>query len=193
MESIVDVKASVLGAGSKLLKEHGIAALTQPRVARAAGVKQSHLTYYFPKRSDLLLGIAAHVIDETMSALSSRLETAPPQAAFAETIGAMMIEGIPPRIMIGLIVAADEEPTLRVPLRELIGGVRKRIEEMLDRVGMAQTGKAARILHATVVGLAIMHHAQHTAASATDVREGLADVIDLLLVEQSPLPTGDKR
>ena len=32
-----------------LLHEQGLAALTQPRIAKAAGVSQSHLTYYFPK------------------------------------------------------------------------------------------------------------------------------------------------
>lgn len=35
-------------------------ALTQPKVARAAGVRQSHLTYYFPRRTDLLSGLLEH-------------------------------------------------------------------------------------------------------------------------------------
>ena len=179
-ESILDVRTSILQAGSALLRERGIAALTQPKVAKMAGVKQSHLTYYFPKRSDLLLGVAAHTIDAVLSDLAARLETTPPRAAFAETLGAAMIDGIPPKIVIGLIVAADEEPALRIPLRELIGTVRARFREMLERAGVPDSTNAALLFHAAIVGLAVMHHAQRTAASAQDAQDGIAGILHLL-------------
>lgn len=181
----LDVRTTILQAGSSLLQEQGIAALTQLKVARAAGVKQSHLTYYFPKRSDLLLGIAAHAVDAVMSALASRLETSPPQAAFAEAVGAAAISGVPPRIMIGLIVAADEEPALRIPLRKLVKSIRKRIESMLEHAGVADSANAALVLHSSVVGLAIMHHAQRTPASAREVKAGIASVVQLLGIPTS--------
>ena len=79
----MDVRSAILDAGSSLLREHGIAALTQPRVAAAAGVKQSHLTYYFPKRADLLIGIATHTVDGLLARLTERLKTLPASAAGA--------------------------------------------------------------------------------------------------------------
>lgn len=187
----VDVRAAILQAGSALLKERGIAALTQPKVAKLAGVKQSHLTYYFPKRPDLLLGIAAHTIDGLMADLSARLATATatPQTAIAETLGDAMIDGIPPRIMLGLIVAADEEPDLRSALSALIGSVRARVRALLERAGVPDSGRAALLLHATVVGLAVMHQAQRTPASAEDIRNGIAGIFRLLGVGD----TGDGR
>jgi len=185
----VDVRAAILQAGSALLKERGIAALTQPKVAKLAGVKQSHLTYYFPKRPDLLLGIAAHTIDGLMADLSARLETAAPQSAIAETLGDAMIDGIPPRIMLGLIVAADEEPHLRSSLGSLIGSVRARVRALLERTGVPDSGRAALLLHATVVGLAVMHQAQRTPASAEDIRNGIAGIFRLLGAGD----TGDER
>ena len=44
MKAPVNVKEAILVAGQELLRESGVAALTQPKVARAAGIKQSHLT-----------------------------------------------------------------------------------------------------------------------------------------------------
>ena len=69
----MNVKDAILDASVALLKDKGIAALTQPQVARAAGIKQSHLTYYFPTRAALLLAIAEHSIDVTMSEVGARL------------------------------------------------------------------------------------------------------------------------
>jgi AcrR family transcriptional regulator len=43
----MSIRDDILAAGMGLLRERGIAALTQPRVA-AAAVKRRHLTYYFP-------------------------------------------------------------------------------------------------------------------------------------------------
>lgn len=57
-----EVRDRLLAAALALLREQGLTGLTQPRVAKAAGVSQSHLTYYFPTRADLLravLGAAA--------------------------------------------------------------------------------------------------------------------------------------
>lgn len=184
-EAVVDVRTAILQAGAALLKERGIAALTQPKVARMAGVKQSHLTYYFPKRSDLLLGIAAHTIDGLMANLTARLETTTPQTAITEILGEALIDGIPPRIMLGLIVAADEEPDLRPSLSDLIRSVRARIQTLLERVGVPESGKAALLLHATVVGLAVMHQAQRTPDSAEDARNGIAAILRLLGADHS--------
>lgn len=180
IEIVVDVRTAILQAGSALLKEQGIAALTQPKVARVAGVKQSHLTYYFPKRADLLLGIAAHTIDGLMIQLSARLATATPQTALLETLSAAMVDGIPPRIMLGLIVAADEEPGLRPALGILIRSVRARIQAALEQAGLPNSETAALLLHAVVVGLAVMHQAQRTPASAEDIRNGMTEIIERL-------------
>lgn len=181
----MDVRAAILQAGQELLKEQGIAALTQPKVARRAGVKQSHLTYYFPKRSDLLLGIAAHTIDGVMADLSARLETATPQDALLKTLGDTMIEGIPPRIMLGLIIAADEEPDLRISLSVLIRSARARIQSLLERAGAPNSAKAALLFHATALGLGVMHQAQRSPDSAEDIRNGMTEIIRLLSIDRA--------
>jgi AcrR family transcriptional regulator len=54
----MDVRERLLEAALRLLAESGAHELTQPKVAKAAGVRQSHLTYYFPTRGELLQEVA---------------------------------------------------------------------------------------------------------------------------------------
>lgn len=39
------------------MRTDGLKRLTQPKVAAAAGIRQSHLTYYFPKKVDLIVAL----------------------------------------------------------------------------------------------------------------------------------------
>lgn len=55
-----DVRRRILDAAQTIIDTEGLPALTQPKVAKAAGVRQSHLTYYFPRRTDLLSGLLEH-------------------------------------------------------------------------------------------------------------------------------------
>jgi AcrR family transcriptional regulator len=50
----ISTRQRILDAAIRIARKSGIKALTQPRVAAAAGVRQSHLTYYFPRKADLL-------------------------------------------------------------------------------------------------------------------------------------------
>lgn len=176
----MNVKNAILDAGVALLKDKGIAALTQPQVARAAGIKQSHLTYYFPTRAKLLLAIAEQSIGTTLATIAARLRDRPGQATIAGVVTDMMIDGIPPRVIIGLIVAADAEPGIRESLGEFLRHVRRRMGEMLAAAGLAADREAVLLFHATIVGLAIMHQARLSQESADEVKDGVAAILRLL-------------
>ena len=180
MKAPVNVKEAILVAGQELLRESGVAALTQPKVARAAGIKQSHLTYYFPTRAKLLLGIAEFTANAAMKHVAERLAARPERAMLAGMVSELMINGLPPRVIIGLIVAADAEPGIRDSLRELVGNVRARLQSLLAAAGLAASADAALLFHATVVGLAVMHQARMSPASAAEVDNGVASMLRLL-------------
>jgi len=176
----MSVRESILVAGAALLKERGIAALTQPQVARAAGIKQSHLTYYFPTRAGLLLGIAEAVIEAAMADIAVRLEKNPRHATLAATVAEVMTAGVPTRVIIGLIVAADTDSEIRKPLRKLLRHVRGLVQALLAKTGPGASAEAALLFHATVVGLAVMHQAQRNPDSARELRDGVAAMLRLL-------------
>src|SRR5690242_11685644 len=66
----MEVRERILDAALGLLAESGAHSLTQPKVARAAGVRQSHLTYYFPTRGELLQEVARHSIEKLAGPLA---------------------------------------------------------------------------------------------------------------------------
>src|SRR5580658_8358896 len=63
-----DRRKEILDAGIALLREQGLAGLTQPRVAAMTGLRQSHLTYYYPTRADLLAAVARVAMEAQIGA-----------------------------------------------------------------------------------------------------------------------------
>src|SRR5277367_6037936 len=100
-----DRRHTIIQAGIAVLREHGFAGFTQPRVARAAGVRQSHLTYYYPTRVDLLQAVARAAIDRQLSAANSMAETTSPKAAAAGIANVVVRHGNT-RVLMALAQAA---------------------------------------------------------------------------------------
>ncbi len=51
------LRKRILDAALEIMRTDGLKRLTQPKVAAAAGIRQSHLTYYFPKKVDLIVAL----------------------------------------------------------------------------------------------------------------------------------------
>lgn len=168
------IKEDILRAGSQLLRERGVTALTQPQIAEAAGIKQSHLTYYFPKRVDLLFAIAEFTMTTLIDSVAEQLQDKPQTGTLPDIITHIMTDGFPPRVFIGLIVAADADPDIRKLLRKLIRHVRAAIQRLMEQAGMDANKDAALIFHAAIIGLAVMHQARLNKESTTEVHDGIS-------------------
>ena len=169
------VKQRLLKAGVDLLHDQGLGALTQPRVAKAAGVSQSHLTYYFPSRNDLLLAIAEHSVDQ---ALARHLE-APAEAPLAALTQAM---GFLPRVrmLLGLVMASDQDPAIRVAVTRLIAHVRASLDQFFQHLGYSLTAPEVLVVHGAIIGLAVMNLGRQSAESAGEIEAGLSQLLALL-------------
>jgi DNA-binding transcriptional regulator YbjK len=112
------VRERILAAAVALLHEEGIQGWSQIQVARRAKVRQSHVTYYFPKRHDLVDAVAQHVTGGMALALRGVLESSeerdvgPVLRRLAGDIAARQHM----RMFTGLIVEADHDPKLRAIL-----------------------------------------------------------------------------
>ncbi len=153
--------------------------LTQPRIAKAAGVSQSHLTYYFPTRNRLLLAIAETAVEQVVDGLSVATAGGGPND-LAQQLGELLPRQAPVRVLLGLIVAADSEPELRDALSGLIGRVRARFAELLGARGFHVTSDQLLVVHAALVGLAVMNLARQSDASLDEVHRGVAEVLRLV-------------
>jgi AcrR family transcriptional regulator len=171
-----DVRSLILGAATVLLKEQGIAALTQPQIARAAGVSQSHLTYYFPTRAALHQAVAEHAMHLAFASVApqdSASDTITLTAVLQKIIG----EGIPPRAMIGLVVAADGDPEIRKLLARMIREIRGVMQHKLDQSGLQASDEDTLLFHASLIGLAVMHLARQNKESEREVQVGLEALV----------------
>ncbi|HET8707739.1 MAG TPA: TetR/AcrR family transcriptional regulator [Pseudomonadales bacterium] len=174
----MSVKERILEAGVSILHEQGIAGITGPRVAREAGVSQSHLTYYFPTRDKLLMAIANRSVD-TLIGLFEAADVGNLESPFQRTsLSPLLISQT--RVMAGLLVAADTDPELRSALNELVMGFRVRLAKFLPRFGIEPTENNVLMMHANLVGLAVMNFARQTEDSIKDFMVGMQNVVTLL-------------
>jgi len=65
----------ILSAAVQVLQDEGPTKLTQTRVAKAAGLRQGHLTYYFPRKSDLWIATAERAHNDMEAQFATLLST----------------------------------------------------------------------------------------------------------------------
>lgn len=176
-----DIRTHILDTAFGLLADHGVAYLTQPRVSKAAGVRQSHLTYYFPTRSDLLAGVARHSMEILAGPLIDQAQRGALTAASLPVIltGALT-DRRRIRAVLGLVVTADEDPKVRDALRELLGLVRQRLGEMFEPMGLPNDPASLALLHTFVVGAAVLNHAQANEAGHREAEAAARFIAELL-------------
>ncbi len=167
----MDVRTKILESALALLGESGVTDLTQPKVSRGAGVSQSHLTYYFPTRADLLIAVARHAIEQVMTRLHDAVARSSTRGAElgAEVLVAALTDKRNIRVMLGLVVASDEDRKIKASLRQFVKDVRVVLGRELRAMGADVDDRAVATLHATAVGLAVLNLARDNVDSRRDV------------------------
>ena len=104
----------ILRAAVLLLNEEGFSALTQTRVAKHAGVRQSHVTYYFPARNDLLRETAVYGCSAMLTVMATGIETGVLTLAnFRDFLVSDVSDRRFARLMTALIVASVEDQSIK--------------------------------------------------------------------------------
>lgn len=147
----------ILHAAFMLLNEEGFGALTQTRVAEKAGVRQSHLTYYFPTRIDLLRETAVYGCDAMLAIMSAGIETG---VLTLENFRDFLISDISDRrfarLMCALIVASDEDQSIKPWLESFESANRDRIQQSFLKLGLDVAREDVELFHAAFVGAVIL-------------------------------------
>jgi AcrR family transcriptional regulator len=153
----VDVRTRILHAALGLLAEGDD--LTQPRVARAAGVRQSHLTYYFPTVTDLMQAVARHSFESLRGELGGK---------GAGGIAAAISDRRRVRVMLALVRAADRDASLKPRMRAFVRELRGAIGPLLGL-----EGDDLAFLHTVVVGAAVLQLARDDAQARREARTSI--------------------
>lgn len=175
----------ILSAAVQVLQDEGPAKLTQTRVAKAAGLRQGHLTYYFPKKSDLWLATAARAHDEMERQFEEMLASQAPgtgrQDVRSRLVG-LLTELVHnhqrTRILLSLALQAQEDPELMTMCRENIYRSRAFLTKAL---GTLFPAPIVELTLATLWGLGMRDLLIQTGdgeAQATELIERLFDVLE---------------
>jgi AcrR family transcriptional regulator len=162
------VRDRILQAALGLLAESGAHDLTQPKVSKAAGVRQSHLTYYFPTRADLLQAVAQYSIGKLVEQLAHDPPATP--AAVAQGIAAGSTDKRRVRVMLGLVAAADRDPSIRKRMRLFIAKLREQMAPALQAGGLRTDAESIAFFHSVTIGCAVLQLARDNAEARAEAR-----------------------
>jgi AcrR family transcriptional regulator len=154
-----DVREQIVDAALELLLQKGARGVVQTRVAKAAGVPQGHLTYYFPKKSDLLVAVARRFREHTTEEVSAffgaqRQRSGTREQRLLEVVRMMSENGPRTRALVGLMLESEREPALRDELLAGIAGVRAFLAAVL---GKNEPDADVDVFLALFWGLGIQH------------------------------------
>jgi AcrR family transcriptional regulator len=167
------VRERLLDAALLVLRESGIQQLTQVQVARRAGVRQSHLTYYFPTRGDLLEAVTKRAVEGIAAGLGPALSDDATQshARLLERLARAVADLEHMRIFVATIVEADGDPAVRRVMRRATEMMEATLAEAL---GGDHAGERARLVLAAVWGLGLYHFLMRPGSAADPTRAYLS-------------------
>lgn len=145
---IVDSALEVIG-------DEGLGGFTQPQVARRAGLRQSHLTYYFPTRDELLLAVAEEAVRRRIEALGIVMSVSTRTAKVAALAG-VLADPSQTRVLVALTQAADSHADIRRSFAALAAGIAPISADLLKAFDVEVTETSLSLLQGTSTGLAVL-------------------------------------
>jgi len=151
------VRERIICAALELARTVGLESMSQAKVAARAGVRQSHLTYYFPTRLDLIKGmheaIRAQLIVEGRDVVSAHVKG---QGASLESLKSYIrLEATNhhrARMLLSLALAASQDETFNAQMRQFDLELVEHLRFMFREVGVELPAGYAELLHVYLFG-----------------------------------------
>lgn len=180
------IRERLLMAAVALVREQGLPKLTQPRVAKAAGVSQSHLTYYFPTRADLVHAVLERAAERQRAGVEATVAVADEGVeALVRELSKTLSRPENTRVLVSFVLAADTDPAARAQFDGLAVGMRATIAKMLEKVGITPRRETVTMVHALGTGLAILELALGGATARPNTAATLRRLFKLLAESDS--------
>jgi len=153
----MDRRNEIIQACLKLIAEHGIKGLTQPRLANTVGIKQGHLTYYFPTRLHMLRAVAeaymVHALDSLEMSIQSIEITI---EVLIDSLAAQTCDLHMARFMLALTAMSEEDQNIRQLVHDFEEQLIDRLDSFIAAIPCPIPVKG-ETLHALILGLTIQN------------------------------------
>ena len=177
-----DRRKQIIGAGLDLLREEGLPGLTQPKIAKRTGLRQSHITYYFPTRTDLLAAVSHAAIDIQLAVVTGMVDSIKTGRQATALIAEVTARHDNTRILVALNQAADREPAVRELFQALNEGFVGEIARLLSKLGVSDEAGNVDLVHAIFVGLSVIDLATSRTRGVARSKAALEALFRLLAV-----------
>lgn len=167
------VRECILNAALAIVAESGLRNLTQVGVADRARVRQSHLTYYFPTRDDLLEAVTARAVDGIATGFRRVASGATKggRKQLLERLAESVADAAHMRMFVAMIVEADADPAVRKVMRRATEKIETALAESLGGVASREH---ARLVLAAIWGLGLYQFLMRPASNASPTRAYLS-------------------
>jgi AcrR family transcriptional regulator len=177
-------RTRILTAGVEVLHTEGFAALTQQAVAEKAGVRQSHITYYFPTRLDLLQATAQFGCECMMNPISNAaMSGGLTFEQFRELLLPDATDRSWWRLMTALVNACSESETIRSWIVQFDRQICERLRDGFLAFDVSLGELDVEFLHAVYIGALTLDMQSQTDASQARAREMVGLGFDLLVAK----------
>jgi AcrR family transcriptional regulator len=181
------VRTRILAAAVEVLHNQGFSALTQNAVAAKAGVRQSHVTYYFPTRLDLLRNVAQFGCAQMINPITDESQKGRVTLAeFREFLLPSQMDRGWFRLMTGLMIACEEDPSIRNWLRDFDASVLARIHGAFCAIVGDVPIESVQMLHACFIGAMHLDMQAGDDASMARARRMVGLAIDSITARAYP-------
>jgi AcrR family transcriptional regulator len=183
---VEDRRKQIIDAGLALLREEGLSGLTQPRIATRTGLRQSHLTYYYPTRAALVAAVGRAAIDAQVVSAAAMAARITSTKTAAEVIAAGTANHENTRVLVALSQAAEQEPEVRKMFNALADGSIVLVTGILQKLGLQPTTANADLVHALFIGLSVTQLATGRANGQARSKAALDAAFSLLATQSLP-------
>lgn len=148
-------RQEIIKACFSLIAEHGIKGLTQPRVAAAVGLKQGHLTYYYPTRAHLIRAVAETLMEQSLAPLeSSSQQGVLTCRMLINTLVTKVCDHTNTRFLLALAAMSEEDKAVQQLVQDFELKLISRLNNLVAIIP-EKVSVNGETLHALVIGLAI--------------------------------------
>lgn len=174
-------REQILHAAVEILNAEGFAGLTQTRVAARAGIRQSHLTYYFPARNDLLRETAVYGCEAMLGALEMGIDSGELNVDnFREALAVDIHDRRFARLMCALIVASDEDAEIKPWLANFEAANMEQLKSSFHKLALPVTIDEVAFFHATYVGSVMLDLGESTDDSLQRAQRKVTMAFDVI-------------
>jgi AcrR family transcriptional regulator len=180
-QKLTGVRERILFAAVEILNAEGFCGLTQTRVAERAGMRQSHLTYYFPARNDLLRETAVYGCEAMLGALELGIDSGQLNIEnFREVLAVDIHDRRFARLMCALIVASDEDAAIKPWLASFEAANMEHLKSSFHKLGLPVTIDEVAFFHATYVGSVMLDLGESTDDSLERAKRKVTMAFDVI-------------